>query len=843
MNVKITIDGKALSVPEGLPIRKAALKNGIYIPGICAHPDLPPVRLVKWSERVYRGEEVNIGDFKSETAGDDGNCNLCLIAVNMSDELVRACETKAVEGMIVRTQGEDIQRDRREALVKILTHHPHACLTCAQKEGCSLTQCSSNVPENERCCILLNRCELGKIVDYVGLPEGLPKYVPEGFYKTEDDPFFIRDYNLCIGCLRCVRICNDVRGVNALFATFKDGRIWVGTSEPGLLKDSCCRFCGACVEVCPTGALRDKPDSEPVHRGERAPCVNACPAGIDIPAYLRRIAIGDISGALQVIYDRVPFPGILGYVCFHPCEEVCKRNELDQSIAICALKRFVYENVPTGAISLPPKAQSSGKKVAIFGSGPSGLTAAFYLARNGHEVTVFEAAQKIGGMLRNAIPQYRLPEFVLDDELKILHDIGVTFRTGVHLGSDIQLKDVLNDGFDAVLLAVGTTGSRKLNVPGEDSSNVVQALSFLANVRSGKAGKIERKVVVIGGGNVAIDAAMTARRLGSDDVTMVCLESRDEMPAHDWEIAQATAEGVKVKPGWGPMEFKTKDGQLERILLKRCTRVFDEKGRFHPQYEETDTTEIPADFAILAIGQQVDMTGLLPASKLETDPDGTLHVDSKTFLTTIPAVFAAGDAVSGPASVIEAIASGRKAADHIDRYLGGQGLESAPVADEVCDDPFLGRDEDFHQRVIPRPVQLDPNIRVNSFEVIEQSCDAESARLMALQCLRCNLRATITPVFLPPDKWQVLTLENIQKVPMIEGVVQIANAGKKVMKIAGTPDMKNLLLDEVKHQPEGSLFYWEEDRMYSKRESELIQRHLQEFGEMPGGGGDLDDLF
>lgn len=844
MDVQVKIDGKTLTVPEGLSVQKAALNNGIYIPGLCGHPDLPLVRDVKWSEKVYRGDEVIVGDFEQETAGDDGNCNLCLVAVEGQDELVRACETKVTEGMAVRTHGDDINNARREALSKILAHHPHACLTCAQKEGCSLTECSTNVPEEERCCILLNRCELGKVVEYVGLPEGTPKYLPEGFPKLLDDPFFDRDYNLCIGCLRCVRICNDVRGVQALAATFKDGRVWVGTAEKGALKDSFCRYCGACVEVCPTGALQDKSDSRPVHRGELAPCVEACPAGIDIPAYIRRISRGDFTGALQVIYNRVPFPGILGYVCFHPCEEACKRITLDDNLAICALKRFAYENALREKIRTPQKAEPTGKKVAIIGAGPSGLTAAYYLARAGHEVEVFDALPEPGGMLRYAIPEYRLPESVLDDELKVLYDLGIVFKMGARLGENFQLNELLEGEFSAVLLAIGASDFRELNIPGENLSDVIQALDLLRSVRLKQAPKLFGKVIVIGGGNVVVDAAMTARRLGADDVTMVCLEQKDEMPAHPWELEQATAEGIKIKPGWGPVKFLGDNEKLEKILFKRCTAVFDEHGQFNPQYDEGNTFNIEANYAIIAIGQQVDRAGLTDEGRLKIGPAGTFTVDPETLATDIHGVLAAGDDVFGPSSVIDAVASGRKAADSIDKILGGKGIESEPAPDEVRDDPYLGRDVDFHRRQALRPKQLDPEQRVKGFAVIEQAFFAQDAESEALRCLMCNLRAAITPVVLPPDKWQSLTVGSLAEIPSAEGVYQIADSDKKVIKIAGTPNLRTALEEECQAQPDGSLFCWEEDRMYSQRESELIQQYLQQYGEMPGGGADdLDDLF
>ena len=841
MKVQIKIDGREFVVPEGLPVRKAAIKNGIYVPGICGHPYLPSVREVRWVEKVYRGDEVIIGDYSQETAAEIGNCNLCLVKIEGEDELVRACETEAREGMVVRTRGDDINIARRRALAKILANHPHACLTCAQKEGCSLTQCSANVPEDERCCILLNRCELGKIVDFVGLPEGTPKYVPEGFPKLLGDPFFDRDYNLCISCLRCVRVCGDVRGVGALGATYKDDRIWLGTVNPGALAESYCRFCGACVEVCPTGALQDKADAKPVRKGEAPPCIDACPAGIDIPAYVRRIAEGDYSGALKVVYNKAPFPGILGYVCFHPCEEACKREVLDESVAICALKRFVYEHAPREDIHKPEKGVSTGKKAVVIGAGPAGLSAAYYLAIMGYEVEVFDRAEKPGGMLRYAIPEYRLPLSVVDDEIRALEELGVVFKMNTRLGVDIKLDELLSNSYDAVLLAVGASSGKRLGAPGEELEGVIQTLDLLGAVRQGKAPELHGKVIVIGGGDVAVDGAMTVGRLGADEVTMVCLEGRDEMPAHDWEIQQATEEGIVIKPGWGPVEFIGEDGRLAKIRFKRCTKVFDDAGRFAPEYDEQYTMEMEADFAVVTIGQQVDGGAFKGAAGLKFGAGGVIEVDSDTLAAGVKGLYAAGDAVIMPGSVIEAVASGWKAADSIDKFLGGEGIIDSREPDEVRDNPFLGKDENFHKYESQRQECLNPDERIINFEVIEKTFTTEQAETEALRCLRCHLRVLITPVFMPPDKWQALTVVNIAAAPASEGVYLLADEGKKVIKIAGTAYIRAGLEAECDIQAEGTLFCWEEDKMYSKRESELIQKHLQEYGEMPGG--EEDELF
>ncbi|MBI4722612.1 MAG: (2Fe-2S)-binding protein, partial [Candidatus Stahlbacteria bacterium] len=356
----ITIDGKKVDADEGRTILDVALGIGVYIPHLCAHPDLPSFDKSVTSNVIYRGAtQINGNNSDAKWEG----CKLCVVEVKGNgdtpsplktllprDEALRtSCSTIIEDGMVIQTNTPKIKSARQSALTNILTTHPHSCLTCAQKEGCSLTQCSTNVPQNERCCSKFGKCELQKVVEYIGLPADTPKYTYKELPVIKTDPLFYRDFNLCIGCLRCVRMCNDIRGVGALGFVFSDptqhgtGREAsnpiVGTIAPSL-KESGCKFCGSCAEVCPTGAIMDKEDNS--HR--EAPCVHNCPIGIDVPRYINYIAEHKFADALSVINEKTPFPAILGSLCEHPCEQSCRRGELNDPISICALKRFVADN-------------------------------------------------------------------------------------------------------------------------------------------------------------------------------------------------------------------------------------------------------------------------------------------------------------------------------------------------------------------------------------------------------------------------------------------------------------------------------------------------------------------
>ncbi len=844
-DLTLTIDGQVIECAEGISILEAADAAGIYIPRMCHHPDLPPADDLKWAEAVYQVDQEITGEKPGENAGSDAHCNLCLVQIEGQPEPVNSCITPVADGMTVRSDTDDVIKQRQQALSKILSDHPHSCLTCAQKQGCSRSDCSSNVPIEERCCILLGRCELEKVSDFIGIPGNTTKYIPQQRPKTTDDPLYDRDFNLCIGCLRCVRVCAEVQDEAVLGAVWKDNRSWVGTLTGAGLEEAKCRFCGACVEVCPTGALLDKENVPQVRRNSALPCVGSCPAGIDIPRYIQAISTGQYREAFDIIRARVPFPGILGYVCFHPCESNCRRGEVDEAVAICDLKRFVADKVGDNLNISAANRPESGKKVAVIGSGPAGLTATYYLRTLGHRIDIFDRDSEPGGMLRYGIPAYRLPTAVLDRELKTLEIDGIEFHMNQGFDKQNGIEALKAKGYDAILMAAGTSESKALPIEGSDLDGIYPGLEFLRSARTSQDPKLEGHIIIIGGGNVAIDAAMTAVRLGGKDVHLFCLESREEMPAHEWEIKQAEDEGIAIHPSWGPKRFTSDNGRVSGIEFRRCARVFDEQKRFDPQYDDNETESIKADSVIVTIGQQVDAVFSDGINGLSKGPGGTIKVEESRSVG-IDGVFAAGDMVRGPSSVIDAIAEGRDAADVIDKYLGGTGFadSSSEIAGLIHPEAHFPHEE-FHQARQTMNA-AGPEDRISGFGLIQETLTEEKAKFEAQRCLRCHIRQSITPVTLPPDKWLPLNQESIDTVPDTEGVFQLLDSDKKILKISGTANMRQGLADCLDNPGEAQWFIWEEDPMFTKLESELIQKYLQEHGEMPGGGGgddDLDDLF
>ncbi len=835
-SISITINGIKVEAEKGSTILKAALNAEIYIPSICAHPDLPSLVGLKPNEEIFQGETKIKNDNPQEHQG----CQLCVVEVEGMEGLKTSCSTIIEEGMVITTDNPEIQSLRQEKLLTFLSKHPHACLMCAQREGCSREPCSPNVPVEERCCPILGRCELQKVVEYIGIREDIQRYKPQGRAIIENESLFIRNYELCIGCTRCVRVCREVRGIEALGFVYSNGETLVGSLAPSL-KESGCKFCGACIEVCPTGALTDKDIFWAERERLLVPCREACPLKIDVPRYIRLISEQKYAEAAAVIREKTPLPSVLGRVCFHDCELECRRNELNEPIAICALKRFATENdneIWKPNLSIKP---STGKKVAVVGSGPSGLTAAYYLQRLGHAVTIFESNSYLGGMLRQGIPEYRLPRSVIQKDLDHILSIGINILTNKVVGEHLSLKDLKNQGFNATFLAVGAQDTKKLDLEGLNLPNILWGLDFLKKVNNGEDVNITDTVIVIGGGNVAIDVALVAKRLGAKEVLLSCLECREEMPAHEWEIQKAIDEGITLDCSWGPKRVIDENGEISEIELVHCDSVYDDNNSFNPIFDNNNTKSVKTEMVILAIGQIPDLSLLGSESKITISPSGLIQVKEGSLETNIPGLFAGGEVTNSPSSVVDAIEMGRRATSSIDKFLGGNGEIEDTFIESDNPPTNLGRDEDFYDKTRVKMPLISLEKRLNSFKEIELGFDEKLALEEANRCLRCDLRLEISSVILPPQKWLDLTSENIQNVPETEGVIKVLNENQEIILIQGTQNMRIAMEEQLNSNQTACYFDYDEDPMYTKRESELLQQFMQEFGRFPEGNEDLDD--
>lgn len=489
------------------------------------------------------------------------------------------------------------------------------------------------------------------------------------------------------------------------------------------------------THICPTGeCVKLAP----------APCQMACPAGIDVPSYLTLIGLGRDAEAIEIIREDNPFPWVCGLVCTNPCEFMCVRGRMDDPISIKYLKGFAAERAMSEMkYRNPMKAPDNGRKVCIVGAGPAGMTAAYYLALKGYGVTILEALPVPGGMMMVGIPRYRLPREVIDREAGMIESLGVEFRYNTRLGKDITLEQLREQGFEAFLVALGAHSAFKLLIPGEDDyPQVINAIDFLRRVSLGDRHVPGRRVVIVGGGNVAIDAARTCVRLGCEEVTIAYRRTRAEMPAHEEEVTQAEEEGVRFSFLTVPMEIKGADGKVAAL---HCLRAElgqpDAQGRRRPVPVQDSGHSLGADAVISAIGQVVDSTGLTSLENLNWSKRSTITVNTVTMETSVESVFAAGDVVTGPATVVEAIGGGKKAAEAIDRYLQGipqPEMPQVPVRRrrlECLEVPASTK------MIVSRPHMplLNTDRRRITFQQVELGYLENAVREEARRCLRCDI--------------------------------------------------------------------------------------------------------
>ena len=677
-------------IREGVSILDAALEAGIFIPHLCSHPDLEA----------------------------KGGCRLCSVEIEGRAGAVPSCMTKAEDGMKITINGPEAEKIRKSAMELILATHPADCTGCPK----------------------YGKCELQSMYQYMGVSAERWRKKSRSVSNDDSNPLISHLFTRCVRCGRCIRACQDLRGVKVLDYIKTDAGIRAGIAGGKTLQEAGCRFCGACIEVCPTGSIMDavkimKPERS---RAENiVPCRSTCPAHIDIPRYIRYIKEGDFEKATAVIREKVPFPETLGSICTHACENECKRNELGAPISVCKLKRAAAVNDNGSWKEKAVKEAPTGKKAAVIGAGPAGLTAAYYLAKKGHDVTVFEKNEKAGGQCRYGIPAYRLPDELLDREIADILEVGIELKTNTEAKTPAQLKE---EGFDAVLVSVGTHQGTKLPLEGNDLPGVYVNADFLKAARMGNPLPIGEKVMVLGGGNVAYDCARTSLRLGAQEVHIACLENEQQMTSTPDEIEEGREEGIVLHAAHSFLRITGTD-KVEGVELQKVEKFyFDENRKAIIELEENSNHIVAVDNVIFAVGQKPAGTENMG---VELTHGPYIKINDK-LETSLDGVFAAGDVVTGTKSVIAAIAAGRVAAEEMDKYLGGNGDISEKLLEEEIPNPFIGRIEGFAGLERVEPEITDAKTRTTNFDVVEKPFTCEQAKCEAGRCLQCDLRLNLT---------------------------------------------------------------------------------------------------
>ena len=534
--------------------------------------------------------------------------------------------------------------------------------------------------------------------------------VLEILHKAEENGFVHEITNIdgeekIIAICNCnVNVCNALR-TSQLFNTPNLSR----SAYVAKVESENCVACGRCVETCPAGAVKlgqklctkDGPVEYPRHElpDETAwgpdkwdinyrdnnrincydtgtsPCKTACPAHIAVQGYLKLAAQGKYREALQLIKRENPFPAVCGRICNRRCEDACTRGTVDQAVAIDEVKRFIAQQDLEAATRfipekvIPKVVGGFEEKIAVIGAGPAGMSCAYYLAEKGYKPTVFDKASRPGGMLMNAIPNFRLEKDVVEAEIDILREMGVEFRCGVDVGKDITIPELRAQGYKGFYIAVGLQDGGRLRVPGDDAEGVLSGVDFTKKVNLEPDTKLAGKVVVIGGGNIASDVARTAVRCGAESVTLYCLEGYDEMPMGEEDRTECERDGITVRAGWGQTEIVTENGKCAGIKFRRCLSVKNAEGRFAPTFDDGETEEAACTTVLYCIGQHADWGELLAGTKVEFNPNGTVKADPLTYQTAEPDIFVGGDAYTGQKFAIDAIAAGKEGAVSLHRFV------------------------------------------------------------------------------------------------------------------------------------------------------------------------------
>lgn len=628
---------------------------------------------------------------------------------------------------------------------------------------------------------------VGDMADYVVETQKDGRYIDKEealeILKAAEDNGFVHQITNIDGANKIFAICNCNVNVcyalrtSQLFNTPNMSR----SAYVAKVEKANCVACGKCVEFCPAGAVKlgqklcDKEGCEVTYPriplpseqpwGEHmwshnyrdvnrincydtgtAPCKTACPAHIAVQGYLKLAKEGRYDDALALIKKDNPLPAVCGHVCNRRCEDACTRGTIDEAVAIDEVKRFLAErdlNAETRYIpkkTIPSLKGGFDEKIAIIGAGPAGLSCAYYLALTGYKPTIFEKNEEPGGMLRYGIPSYKLEKDLLAAEIDVIRELGVEIRCGVEIGKDIMIEELREQGYKGFYVAIGCQRGRKPGITGENAKGTYAAVDFLREAGAKESFALEGDVVVVGGGNVAIDAARISSRCVDAKISMFCLEQRENMPASKEEIAEALEEGIELNCGWGPKEVLEEDGKVAGVVFKKCIRVLDEQGRFSPEYDEEQTVTIPCKHVIFSVGQAIEWGNMLDNLDLKRRPNGGALADKLTYQTSEPDIFVGGDVYTGPRFAIDAIAAGREGAISLHRYVH----ENCTLTIGRNRRDFVELDKnnisvdsyDTSKRQIP--AKADEKAQAATFRDLSHSLTEEQVKAETSRCLSCG---------------------------------------------------------------------------------------------------------